>query len=183
MCGCNHVRCTGGLEKLLVRIQSDVGTDHDDLITFYNKKFVSKLKKVALEINNNNENKSSSLFPQQLTPTLMSTNGNGSSQFITPVNGTSNLSCAQQQQNQTGGSSTSCSSFLRTLSSANLEFSPRRVADESVFMSPSKHQQLTPFSRNNHRTPVAGRGQFQFSLEENCLSKVRNRFKQEFKVI
>lgn len=140
--------------RVVLNGNATTGCSDQDLISFYNKIFVSKLKKVAFEINNKLQPPPPQQQQQQQQSTPLTVSN--SAQFITPVNGAS--------------SSQTTASYLG--STRNVDFSPRRMAS-SVFVSPSKLGSTTTAGQMQPTlVKPTNVEKFQVLLDENSLVKV-----------
>ena len=133
-----------------------INGDVDDIVAFYNKIFVLRLKSYSLDLS-----KHFKQMPQSASPSPMSTPSSVSlsSHFITPVNSSGSGS---NLINGNGPTVIKNTTSLNPTPTASVQFSPRKILNRnSVFISPTKSQ-----------SSGSNRNRLDFSLRSRDLVKV-----------
>lgn len=133
-----------------------INGDVDDIVAFYNKIFVLRLKSYSLDLS-----KHFKQLPQSTSPSPMSTPSSISlsSHFITPVNSSGSGS---NLVNGNGPTVIKNTTSLNPTPTASVQFSPRKILNRnSVFISPTKSN-----------STGSNRNKLDFSLRSRDLVKV-----------
>jgi hypothetical protein len=133
-----------------------INGDVDDIVAFYNKIFVLRLKSYSLDLS-----KHFKQLPQSASPSPMSTPSSVSlsSHFITPVNSSGSGS---NLINGNGPTMIKNTTSLNPPPTASVQFSPRKILTRnSVFISPTKSN-----------STGSNRNKLDFSLRSRDLVKV-----------
>lgn len=133
-----------------------INGDVDDIVAFYNKIFVLRLKSYSLDLS-----KHFKQLPQSTSPSPMSTPSSMSlsSHFITPVNSSGSGS---NLVNGNGSTVIKNTTSLNLPPTASVQFSPRKILTRnSVFISPTKST-----------STGSNRNKLDFSLRSRDLVKV-----------